>query len=71
MGRSLFQWQYSGVAIPFLWGAGIAAIAIGLALDDPDAIHDAFITAYAALVVGCAFWIGFWTHVRFHRAACA
>jgi hypothetical protein len=58
--RPIFQWQYSGVAIPFCWGAGLAMIGVGLALDDPELIHDCFMLAYIFFGSGFIFSIGYW-----------
>jgi hypothetical protein len=58
--RPIFHWQYSGIAIPFLWGAGLAMVAIALTLDDPESIHDAFMLAYVALIAGGICSIGYW-----------
>lgn len=40
-------------------------LAIGLGLDDQDAIHVAFVVAYAALTAGCVFSIGYWVSSDF------
>ena len=56
----IFHWQYSGVAIPFFWGTGLAMIGLGLALDEPELIHDCFMLAYICLVVGFVFSVGYW-----------
>ena len=40
----LFHWQYSGVAIPLLWGTAIAMVGLGIAFDAPDEIGTFFLS---------------------------
>ena len=57
----LFHWQYSGVAIPLLWGTAIAMVGLGIAFDAPDEIGTFFLLAYlffiATWIYTCGFFI--------------
>jgi hypothetical protein len=55
--RHCFQWNYSGVFIPFFWGAVLAWIGIASAIENSRPV---FIMAYIFALAGWIWTLGYW-----------